>query len=123
MGFVVEILDGLVIQQTIHGLRVSILIALIHFTAELNTPARDRESEPDVEPDHRKSRERDPPIQLDDHDGAEERQLENCREDVEHGEREQRINAARPPLDDAAEPARLPLQMEAKRQRVYMRES
>jgi hypothetical protein len=84
--FVVEIFDGLVVQQAVDGLGVRLAVAVIHLAPEPDPPACDREGEPDIAAHHGERRQRDPDIELPDHDRGEQQQLEEGRENAEQRE-------------------------------------
>src|SRR5581483_4937107 len=102
---VVEVLHSLVVEQAVHRLGVGFRIRLVHFAAEADAPARDGEGEPDIGHHHHDGDERDPDVELPDHDGAVEGKLQDRGKDVEDGEGQDGINAAGAAFDDARKPA------------------
>ena len=119
---VAEVLDRLVVEQAVDRARVRLRVELVHLAAGTRAPVGDRDRREDVER-QRGERDRDErPVVAGDQDRRDEADLDQRGQDREQREADQRGDAALAALDVAREPARLPREMEAQRQRVQVAE-
>ena len=119
---VVEILDRLVIEQTVDRARIRLGIELVHLPPEAGAPFGYRHRVDDVQ-DQRAKRDADEPqIVASDEDRRHQRDFDERRQDREQRVADQSRYAAGSSLDVARQAAGLPREMEAQRQRVQMAE-
>ena len=121
-GFVVEVLDRLVVQQRVDRLGMRAGVQIVHLLAELGAPLGHRHGEDDV--DHQRGQ-RDPGegrVELDRQDTQHQAHLDQGGQDAVERVRNERLHTARAALDVARHAAGLALQVEAQAQRVQMLE-
>ena len=121
-ALVVEVLDGLVVQQRVHRLGVGGGIELVGLAAELRAPLGHRDREDDVQHQRRQRDPGEPGVELHGQDGQHQRHLDQRRHDAVERIRDQRLDAAHAALDVARHAAGLALQVEAQRQRMQVPE-
>jgi hypothetical protein len=119
---VVEVLDGLVVQQGVDGAALRHRVELVHGLAELRAPFGHRDGEDDVEQQRDPGDPDEERIELDTQNGQHQRQLDDGRHDAVERHRDQRMHAARAAFDVARHAAGLPLEVEAQRQRMQVAE-
>ena len=119
---VVEILDGLVVEKTVHRARVRPGVELVHRAPEPGSPLGDRDRERDVEQQRADGYADEPGIVAGDQDSRDEPDLEQRRQDREQGKANERRDAARAALDVTGKAARLSREMKAQRQSVQVAE-
>ena len=119
-SLVVEVLDGLVIEQRIDGAAVRRRIELIHAAAEMRAPLGHRHGEGDV---GRQRGQRDPEeggIKAYGQQAQHQRELDQRGQDAVERIRDERMHGARATLDVARHAAGLPLQVEAQAEVVQV---
>ena len=121
-GFVVEVFDGLVIEQRVDGAGVGGRIQLIHAAAELGAPCghADRECDVDHQSDQRDPGE--PDIKFDGQQSEHQHQLNQRGHDAVERIRHQRMHGAGAALDVAGHAASLALQVKAQTHAVQVPE-
>jgi hypothetical protein len=118
----VEIFDRLVVEQRIHGLRIGLVVGIVHRPADVDAPAGQREGEIGVACDHGRHDHHEPDVELPPQQHRDKDELQRGREDVEDRQRQQAVDRLGSPVDDARQPAGVPLEMEAQRQGMEMME-
>ena len=119
---VAEIFHRLVVDQAVDRLGIGFGVGVVHAAHELDAPFRQHDGEDDIACDHRQGDGGETPIvEVPQHD-ADQGDLEQGRQDVEGREADQELHALRAALDDAAEAAGLPLEMEAQAERMQVPE-
>ena len=119
---VVEILDRLVVQQRVDRLGVGVGVAVVHLAADGDAPVARPDGEPDVEPHGDRDRRRHRASHRRRRRCRRQREFEDRRRRVQHGEADDRLDALGAALDDARQAAGAPLEMEAQRQLVHVHE-
>ena len=119
---VAEILDRLVVQQTVDRLRTRLAVDLVHRAADLHPPCGEADGETDIGEDRDQRDGREPPVRIRPDKAGDEQRLDQRGDDVEHAEPERRLDRNLAALDRPADPARLPIEMEPQRQRMEMPE-
>jgi len=119
---VVEVLDGLVVQQRVDGAAVCGRVQLVHLAAELGAPFGHGHGERDVEHQRDDGDPGKPDIELHRQQGQHQRDLDQRGDDAVERIRDQRMHAARAAFDVARHAAGLALQVKAQAQCVQMPE-
>ena len=122
MGFVAEILHGLVVQQTVDGLGVGVGIGLVHAAHELDAPFRERDGKHDIGRNCTQCDGGEAPVVETPQDTADQHDLEQGGQDVEGREADQEFHALRAAFDDPAQSAGLALEVVSQRQCMQMPE-
>ena len=125
LGFhplVVEIFDRLEIEQRVDRLGAGVGVAVVHVAANDDAPVARPDGEPDVEPDRHRHHSHVVPAISDREDAGCQREFEDGRQGVEHGEADDRLDALGAALDDARQAAGAALEMEAQRQLMHVDE-
>ena len=120
VGFVVEVFDGLVIEQRIDRLGVRGGVKLVGLFAVFGAPLGDAHRERDVQRQCADGDPRKPHVKLHREVGQYQRHLNQRGDDAVKRIRNQRFNAAHAALDVACHAAGLPLQMKAQTERVQV---
>ncbi len=118
MPLVDEILDRLVVQEAIDRARIGLAILGVHLAAEFEPPLCRRRRIGDVRHDdsHRDGRKGE--IEVVPYHGADERHLDEHRQDAEQEIGQKELDGVCAALDRARQPARLPFEVEAQGQAV-----
>ena len=111
-----EILDRLVVEQRVDRLRVGVGVALVHVAADGDAPVRRHAREPEIRPDHDDHGERVAPVEREEEDAEDQRELHHRRNAGEHAHAHDLLDGLAAALEDARQPAGLALEMEAQRQ-------
>ena len=125
LGFhllVVEIFDGLVVEQRVDRLGVGVGVGIVHLAADLDAPVARLDRVPGVEPHrHRDHCDIDPAIG-DGENRCREGEFEDRRRRRQHGEADDRLDALGAALDDPRQAAGAPFEMKAQRQFMHVLE-
>ena len=111
--FVAEIFDRLVVKQAIDGLGAGARIHLVHRTAKFRAPLGDDDGRDDVDDQCAERDNSEPNVVFRHHDDADQRHLQQRRQNAEDSEAQQRLDAARAALDVARHAAGLAFQVKA----------
>ena len=112
-GLVREVLDRLVVEQRVEGLRVGLRVLLVHRPAEGGAPFGHGHREADVDEQRAEGDRREPAVELGRQQDDHHRDLDQRRQDVVDRVVEQRLDRARAALDVARDAAGLALEVEA----------
>ena len=122
MPFVVEVLHGLVVEETVHGFCIGFRVAVIHAPPDIRAPGRHADREQAID-DHGHDRDGDiTPVIGPPQIAADQQQLEDRRRDRKQDIEQQDVDALRSALDDTREAAGFFLEVKSKRQRVNVPE-
>ena len=86
MILVIEIFDRFIVDQTVDGLGVGLVIALVHFAAELHPPFGDDQGKGDIDHDGDKGDQREPEIIQHPKNARDHEDFKQGRQDVEQHE-------------------------------------
>ena len=120
--FCVEIFDRFVVQQTVHRLGDGLGVQLVHFLTQFVAPVGDHGGVGDVADNHDQRGDNHAPTKRNLEIHRNQKQLKQCRRDVEKQEIEHDIDALRSALNDLGHCACPPVHVEAHRQIVQMAE-
>ncbi len=120
IGFIAEVLDGLVVQQAVDGLAAGLGVQRIHGDPVLHAPFRDFHGEHDIDNHRGDGDEREPDVIAEQQDAGDHENFHQRGQQVEHHVVEQRTDAARAPLDVARQATRLAFQVKAQGEFVQM---
>ena len=119
---VAEVLHRFVVEQTVDRAGIRARVELVHAAAELGAPLGDPDGERDVDQERPEGDDREADVVLPDQHARHERHLQQGREDAEQREAQQRLDAARSPLDVARHAAGLTFEVETQVERMQMAE-
>ena len=122
MRLVAEILHRLEVQQAVHRAGVGFLVRLVHRAAEADAPFGEHQRPGDVDADRHQDHRGEAEVEHPPQDQGDQQDLEDRGHDVEQQEVQHEGHAPRAAFDHPRQPARLPVQVEAQRQAMQMRE-
>ena len=120
MRFVAEVLDGFVIEQTVQRLAGGIVVALIQRAAIAAAPPGQRAGEADIDQHREKRDDGIAPTEHAPDDRGDQQQFHRRGDHVEHGEAQHRLHARHASVDDARQPAGLPVEVKPQADPVQM---
>jgi hypothetical protein len=116
------IFDGFVVEQAVHRLGLGLGIHLVHGAAEFYPPVGKRQREIHVQR-HRRERQRGiAPVEQRPQKDRDQQQLEDGRDDIEHGQPQHALDAFGAAIHRAGKSTGLAVEMEAQRQTVQVPE-
>ena len=122
VALVAEVLDRLVVDQAVHGLRVGLGLEAVHLVAEVHPPVGDGEGEPGVDQHGHQGDQGEDEVVAGEQDRRHEPELHQRRQHVEDHVVEERADAAGAPLQVPEDGAGLALQVEAQGEVQQVRE-
>ena len=117
-----EILHGLVVQERIHRLGVGVRVGLVHLLADRDPPLGRLVGVGEIDHDHHEDDGRIEPVELAGEHAEHEHELEDRREQGQHHEARQFLDALAPALEHPGQAAGLALEVEAQGQAVHVLE-
>ena len=117
-----EILDRLVVEERIDGLRVGVGIGVVHPLPERHPPLGRLVGIGEIDRHHGEHDERVEPVELPGEDAEDEDELDDGRDELQDEEPRQFLDAVAAPFEDARQAARLALEVEAQREPMHVLE-